>query len=395
MAMKFRALLGLLVTMFTMTLAGCGHYVCHTTFGGGTCTPSGGGIGTGPQTGSPVLFAYFADDNNGNINAAMLDSAANFNLISNFTEPTFSPAIDGDMVIVQNKWLYLSLDSFVILAYSIDGASGALSPIGSGQFSNPTSNSFSMTADPAGHFLFLSGDTTQQIAVFQINQTDGSLSQTGVFSTGGINAWDATTDGLGKFLYVAEGPVGSSAVAAFSIGSNGALTPVAGSPFSFPFAVSEIRGEKSGKFLFSVAAEVGVNSTPIDNHVYVYSINQTTGAIAQLSGSPFATTYSPYNLVVHPSGSFLYTFNENVSGNNSPMEGFSIGSNGALTALAGSPFNNTEPGGMFDQGGAYFIGHSTGALDAFSVNTTTGMPTSLSASAGIGSNFGWAVADPH
>src|ERR1700720_2136782 len=38
MTMKVRALLGIAVVLITMSLSGCGHYSCGTTFGNGSCT---------------------------------------------------------------------------------------------------------------------------------------------------------------------------------------------------------------------------------------------------------------------------------------------------------------------------------------------------------------------
>jgi 6-phosphogluconolactonase len=396
MEMKVRALLSLIVLLMMASLVGCGHYTCGATFGNSSCTTSGStsiSQSGGGKTGSAVAFAYYADDNNGNIGGAMLDSAGNFNAITNFTQPTFSPAIDGNMVIVQKKWLYMPLTSALVLGYSVDGSTGALTALPSSPYVNSTSNFFSITADPAGKFLFLNGDTSQQITVFSINQTDGSLTEVGVYATGGVNAWGSTTDGQGKFLYAAAGPVGISQIAALSIGSTGALTVVPGSPFTFPFHVSQVKGEASGKYLFSVSADVGVNNTSISDHIYSYAINQSTGAISQVTGSPFATTYSPYNLTVHPSGGYVYTFNESSSGVITPMEGFSINSStGALTEVSNLGSFTPEIG-MFDESGAYMFTHGVGELGV--LNFSSGNLTSSVTSLGIGSNFGWAATDTH
>jgi 6-phosphogluconolactonase (cycloisomerase 2 family) len=394
MGARVRAMVSLAVVMSAaMLVSGCGHYVCHTTFGSSTCTPPGGGIGGGGKTGSPVAFAFFADDNNGKIGAALLDSLGNFNLISNFTSPTFSPAIDGGMVVIQKKWLYMPLSSLRIVGYSINPTTGALTALPGSPYT--TSDSFSMTSDPAGKFLFVGGDTLNTISVFQINQTDGSLIEIAgsPFSTSGvITPWQAATDGLGKFLYVAAGPF-SHSVAAYAIdGSTGALSLVAGSPF--PYNMSEVKGELTGKFLFGVTGQSGVNGTPIDDHIYVFNIDQTSGAISPLTGSPFVTLYAPINITVHPNGKLLYTFNESAAGQTSPMEGFQINtSTGALTPVSNLT-SFAMPEGMFDQSGAYLFTHPVASLTALSANGTTGALANV-ANVGIGSNFGWAVVDVH
>ncbi len=166
---------------------------------------------------------------------------------------------------------------------------------------------------------------------------------------------------------------------------------MAGSPF--PAKLTFVRGEATGKFLLGVSGETGVNGTTIDDHVYVYGINQTTGAIAQVAGSPFASTFSPYNLVTHPVDLFVYTFNESSSGAQDPMEGFEINSTtGELTEING--LSSFAPSfGMFDQSGSYLFTHGVGEIGelGFSSGSLTSNTNTLS----TGSNFAWAVTDTH
>jgi hypothetical protein len=391
MTMRVRVVLMLMAAVATMGLAGCGHYTCSAGFGASTCTP--GTTGTGP--GSPAAFVYFADDNNGNINAALLDTAGNFADVSGFVEPTFTPAIDGGMVVVQGKWLYMPVSGGEILSYSIDATTGALTAM----TTTFTDNSFSISSDPLGQFLFLTGENSGEISVFQISQTDGSLTQVvgSPFPVGGF-AWSAVTDGKGKFLYVTEGPEGD-AISAYTIGANGvpgALGTVPGSPFvGAPFNMWQVRGEPTGNFLLGTSGLVGINGESVDNHIYVFNINQTTGAISQATGSPFATQFSPLFIAVHPSGNFVYSFTENSTGDNTAMEGFALSSTGTLTELTTSPFTSfTESTGMFDQSGAYLFTHPVGSLGVLNVDLSTGALTeTVVTDLGIGTNFGWAPAD--
>src|SRR5258708_27582966 len=69
-------------------------------------------------------------------------------------------------------------------------------------------------------------------------------------------------------------------VSAFSIGSNGALTPVPGSPFAAGFQPLSVTVDPTGKFAY-VANE-------FDNNVSAYSIG-SNDALTPLPGSPFAT----------------------------------------------------------------------------------------------------------
>jgi len=395
MRMKVRALLSSVIVLATMSLVGCGHYTCGATFGNSSCTATGGGLGTGGN-GTAVAFDFFLDT--GSIDGAMLDTSGNFTLINNFVSQgvPLSGAFGG-MIVVQKQWLYVT-NSTQIGAYSINGTTGALTAIAGSPFLYAGTEAYSTTTDPAGKFLFLTGANNAQVWVFAINQTSGALTTVGAFSTGTNFAAYPTTDGKGNFLYVTEGNLGSE-VAAFTINSTtGSLTPVAGSPFSI--SIATLQGEPTGQFLLGVTGNGANNGFTPDDHVYVYSINQSTGALTQV-GSPFATTFTPATLAVHPSGKFVYTFNQTVIGT-SPMEGFQFNSStGQVTPLAGSisPFNAlTAPAGTFDQSGAYLFMHPGTSLSVASVDTTTGALTGIGApitGAGNPVAQSWAATDPH
>lgn len=221
--------------------------------------------------------------------------------------------------------------------------------------------------------MFVTGANDDQVWVFAINQTTGALTTVGSFSTG-IFGGEAATDGLGRYLYVTAGNLGSE-VDVFSISPTGSATPgsltlVATQTIS----IAVLQGELTGNFMLGVTGNGANNGVGSDNHIYVYSINQSTGALTQF-GSPFATTYIPSTLAVHPSGTLVYTFNQTVSGP-SPMEGFTFTS-GLLTPLASSPFSAlTAPDGVFDQSGAYLFMRQGTTLIVASVDTT-GAVTSI------------------
>jgi 6-phosphogluconolactonase (cycloisomerase 2 family) len=67
----------------------------------------------------------------------------------------------------------------------------------------------------------------------------------------------------------------------------------------------------------------------------VFAIDATTGALTQISGSPFPTGEIPDAVAVSHSGQFLYVGN----GFDKTISAFSIDSaSGYLTAVSGSPF---------------------------------------------------------
>ena len=393
--MKVRVLLISVVVLTAMWLVDCGHYKCGTTFGSGSCTSGGsGGIGQGGGGNTiqnPAVFDFFFE--NGTLNAAFLNTSNNFNLIPNFTSPSLplTGAGVGGMAVVQKKWLYIGLGPHVA-GFSINVGTGALTALAGSPFASPSTEAYAITTDPAGQFLFLSAANDAQVVVFAINQTSGALTTVGTFATTGF-AGGITTDGLGKYLYVTQANLGTE-VTAFAIGTSGALTAVVGSPFAI--SIAQLKSEPTGQFLFGVTGNGANNGFPSDNHIYVFSIDQTTGVITPGTGSPFATVFTPANVEVQPGGKFVFTFNQTVTGTNSGTEVYQLSATGALTPVTGSPFTGvTGSDGRFDQRGAFLFTHPGTALSAASVNTTTGALTTVASITGVGQPSGFAVTDTH
>jgi len=61
---------------------------------------------------------------------------------------------------------------------------------------------------------------------------------------------------------------------------------------------------------------------------------RSDGALTPIPGSPFATGTDPHEMAIDPTGKFAYVANE-VDNN---VSGYRIGSNGALIPIPGSPF---------------------------------------------------------
>jgi 6-phosphogluconolactonase (cycloisomerase 2 family) len=355
----------------------------------GACGTTGGGNPI--VTGTPAAFSYYV--NMGTLGATMVDTSGNFGQLVNFNTPLVS-TLDaiGGMVAVQKKWLYVAV-GLGIDAYAITGSTGALTVITGSPFTFSGTEVYSLATDAAGKFLFVCAANNDMVQVYTINQTTGALTPVGTFSTAGFSA-QATSDGLGKYLYVTAGNLGNT-VDVYSIGASGALTPIAGSPFFI--AIATLRSEPTGKFLVGVTGNGAKNGVGSDNNVYVFSIDQSSGAPTPVNGSPFATTYIPANLAVHPNGTLVYTFNGTVTGTTSPMEGFQLNTTtGAVTPLATSPFSNmTATMGQFDQNGTYLFTNSAGTQSLASVNTSTGALTNVGSSiTGVGASPAWAVTDP-
>lgn len=363
---------------------------------GGT---GGGGSGSGGNA-AGLDFVYYIADNTSpaTIVAAQL-GAGNFIPITGITNPPETDLAVDDMLALGGKFLYVpEPTNNTVSGYSINSSSGELTAIQGSPFPvNSAATAESIATDPKGRFLFIGQEAGGAISVFTINGTSGALSEISgsPFLSFGLTSADSmTVDSSGKFLYVGQSNA-SSGIAAFSIDqSSGALSPVAGSPFNL--GVAQIHADPAGNFLLGVAEIADNASSATDQHIYVFSIDPTTGAPTAVAGSPFATVSAPFDFVFHPTGNFVYVTGVNSSGTVTDVEGYQFAATtGALTAIAGSPFSGSV--GAYckmDPSGKILVcqNDSIAGFSGFGVDSTTGVLSGV-LSLGASSNlpFAWAV----
>jgi 6-phosphogluconolactonase (cycloisomerase 2 family) len=363
MSMKVRALLSFGVVFSAMWMSGCGHYICHTTLGNSSCTPSGGGLSSGGGGGGATADAFLFVADAGGIQG--LDVSTSAGTITNIPNPvTGIPNVFNYwMVIAQGKYMYVGYPSIgLIYAYSI-AADGTLSAIGS-PFNVPyligstIGGSQAIITNPAGTLLFVLEPSANALYVYSIG-TGGGLTQVGSVVALPFEPFNLATDGLGKYLYVSNSVGGSTnAIEAYAIGSGGTLTTVPNSPFvsngvNLNYALAQMQGDSSGKYMIGTTS----SATGGDPHLYVLGI-QSDGEIIPVTNSPFPTTASPSFVAVQPStgGTIVYSITVDGSAVGGQVEGFQLSpSTGALTAIAGSPFFVTGDYGQFDQAGTFFF----------------------------------------
>jgi 6-phosphogluconolactonase len=289
---------------------------------------------------SSSKFLYISDFSNGEIDAFTINKSTG--TLSEVSGSPFStgPAPGGGGIAIdpQTRFLYV-LNSSGVLGYTINSSTGALTAIAGSPF--PGSSALDAIVNPTGKFLYASnnGDSMGTIAAYSIDSTTGALSSV----AGSPFVTQANFPGpagfafgaAGKFLYV--GMAGSAnannVVTGFSVDSTtGALTQIAGSPFTAGKDPGHIATDPNGKFLFTANSQ--------DNTVSAFTIDVNSGALTQVSGSPFPSGGGPVSVTVDPTGAFVY-----VGMQPSPIAGtqglsaFSLNRNsGALTPLTGSPF---------------------------------------------------------
>ncbi len=212
---------------------------------------------------------------------------------------------------------------------------------------------------------FVANQSSNNVSAYQIKPNGGLLAvPSSPFSAGGAPN-SVTVVPSGRFAYVADMIPGS--VSGFSVAKNGMLTPIPGSPFAAPTGTAFVTNDPSGRFLY--ALNCGANcsgSGPGD--IAAYTIDQQTGALTPISGSPFATGQWPYSLAIDPTGHFAYVANAG-SGD---VYSFHIDSQtGALVQIGLPVPAGTRPlSVVVDPWGQYVYTANTGSSDvsAFSIN---------------------------
>ena len=273
-------------------------------------------------------------------------------------------------------------------AYAIDGVTGTLTPVPGSPFpENPTIKGefpWAVAVDPTGKFVYVANYYAANVRAFAIDQNTGALAQVpgSPFPAGGIPR-GLTVDPAGRFVYVASGYRGSPGiVSAFTIDANsGALTPVAGSPFPVPTDPKSSFGQSlpnsvtvdpSGRILYVTDSW--------QSDIWAYAIDEPTGALTLLPGSPFPAQDGPFSITVIPRGKFAY------SSNTGTVSAFTIArTTGALTPVPGSPFPagfysvsvGLSPTGQFvyaaSQGSPF--NNWAGSVSAYAVDQSNGKLT--------------------
>jgi 6-phosphogluconolactonase (cycloisomerase 2 family) len=248
-----------------------------------------------------------------------------------------------------------------ILVYREDPNSGVLTALsGSPYAAGPAVQALAI--HPSKKFLYAANSGESDISLFTLDAT-GAPTEVTPRTVVGTSPSLMEMDPGGAFLYVASSGSNGS-ISAFSIdSSSGALTVVAGSPFSIGIFPLNMKLSPSGGFLYVTGATSGTTGV-------IEAFAVTAGVLTVLNTSPFVTGPSPYGLAIDPAGAHLYT--ANTLGNS--ISEFTINSDGSLTQLAGSPIGQTylSPLALLvDPSGKYLYGANEGSsnLGAYAIGS--------------------------
>jgi len=310
------------------------------------------------------------------------------------------------------KFLYSSdFSGNKVLGYTVNATTGQIKP--TRQASAPAHKGPTrVRSDKGGFRLYVINQTSKDLSAYFIFRNDGSLHsvpRSPVIL--GRTPYDLAVHPSGHFVYavtLTSSTNPESFVYAFAVQTNGSLKPVPGSPFPTSDWAQTLTIDPEGKYLYVSTSPI--TPFPSKSFVAAYAISSTDGALTPLPGSPYEEPNSPncangaWDVAVHPSGNFLLLPNV--------CEGTVVyrieRSTGTLRLIKGSPFpppglgfiniGNVESITMDPKGvyfwvtDAYCDSGCSMATDTWKLNTTTGVPTYLES--GIGGCGLLARSDP-
>ena len=262
-----------------------------------------------------------------------------------------------------------------VYGYAQHPVTGALITIPGSPFSIANNNqTYGVAIHPNNKFLYSANVTSKTVSVYSINPLTGVLTAVGTPVGSGANG----TNGLffhpsGNFLY-ATNQSGNS-ISAFSVAGDGTLTAIAGSPFATTGA-SSINGvvvTSDGLYLY--AASMGGSGGVVG-----FSIDQSTGALTTIPGSPFRNTLGGTSsnpgdgITIHPNHRWLYM---GLVGQRK-MAGWTIDqSTGVLTPIEAPILNNSTTGYVDDGGSASTVSDDGLFLYGTAFSTTSTDPKKI------------------
>jgi 6-phosphogluconolactonase len=233
-----------------------------------------------------------------------------------------------------------------VSGYAIDPTTGLLTALPGSPFAAAGGYANGLAIDPSGKFLYTANTTTNNVSALAIDATTGSLTP---MPGSPFAAGDAPTaiavDPASRFIFVAN--LLSSNVSVFKIdAATGALSPAPGSPFTVPCPAASLASadslavDASGAFLFVINnCGAGGSFTNNIDYIWGFAIDPNSGALAALPGSPLFSETDP--MPPGPQGPSEVTVRGDVlyvSNGNGTVSLFAIDeTTGGLTQMSGSP----------------------------------------------------------
>jgi 6-phosphogluconolactonase (cycloisomerase 2 family) len=240
-----------------------------------------------------------------------------------------------------------------------------------------------MVVDPLGRFAYVANLVSNasdlaSISMYTIDSTTGILTPTMPATVAtGFFPQGIAIDPTGKFVYTANSD--DNSVSMFTINqTTGVLTPTSPASVStmLPGETLSQPGfltvDPTGNFLYVTALD------SVDATVDMFTINQTTGLLTPTTPAMVYTGYSPFQVVVAPSGKFAYVVNNGTS------PGYGLGvSQYTVNSVTGVLTQNTPVGVAAGNGPtavavdptskyAYVVNRLDNTVSMYTIDSATG-----------------------
>lgn len=299
-------------------------------------------------------------------------------------------------------------DPGTVSAYSVSLKSGTVSSSNGalravGKEISTGSQPSALLFDPTQHFAYVANTASDNVTALTVNP-DGSLTA-GATSAAGKRPVALAIDPGGHFLFVANEGVflnnpaqnTPGSISVFTIGSDGALTEAAGSPFVIQETAPPLPTTPNQPQPESIAVSNQGNFVYVadrnNSTVVGYAFDGSTGILAPVPGQAFLAGNSPSAVFSPPAGNFLYVANEG----SDDIFAFNINADGSLSAVttSGGTTQFTIATGvgpialLSDPNAKYIFALANGGneITGYSMNHVTGLLTSVAAAtASTGAN---------
>jgi 6-phosphogluconolactonase (cycloisomerase 2 family) len=273
------------------------------------------------------------------------------------------------------KFIYTVSSDQTVRSFSVNTTTGALLPLPGGtrivdEFP------FAMAANPDGTLLYSVNPYSNDIAAFKADPSSGSLTQAlsspYVMPPDSAGAVRMVVHPNSKFAYV-NAQTGD--VASFVVNpANAELTPVGNIVKAGISATMHI--VSNGTFLYAVNGGLSWLPDPArTNNISAFKI-ETSGALTELPGSPFATCTGPRRVTSDPAGKFLLvscTDSKTIQVHKIQADGALTNAGSALRTGGANSDIQVEPTGRF----GYVTFGDLQRVFVYSLNGSTGALTRL------------------
>jgi 6-phosphogluconolactonase (cycloisomerase 2 family) len=222
-----------------------------------------------------------------------------------------------------------------ITALTANHETGALAPIAGTSGFATGDGAVSIVSDPRGRFVYVANANANTVSGYSVDAATGALTAVpGSPFAAGTLPRSLAIDSKGLFLYAAN--VNSDNVYGWAIQADGSLSAVPGSPYSTGFAsgpVSVATSPASQCCYLYVAHSLG---SPARLSAFAY--DSQTGALTPIAGSPYSlpNAYTPSSVLADNTGEFVY-MTASGTGNVTTFDVAGGTGGGVLTERPGSP----------------------------------------------------------